>query len=503
MKASFVLPPCVRPDSLTGCVQSVLSQDWANLEVVLFRESRDARNPAQGLARDPRVVILDADGAESLPRLLNRAISRASGDALLFVADCVTFLPEFTASYLDRLSERPNLAWAYGPFQEAGDGRLCRVRDVRTDAYDYSEGAQIGPVRGIKRACLDAVGGYDEGLSHAFEYDLRLRTLERYEAVRVDEPLYSVWPRNDPGFMRPEMEHYRCYVRSAETPRPRSYLDYHAGEEREFRDACYRSLQRRGALLHGPPGPLACPHVASQAQPVTVVIPLWNREEYIGPALESVLQSRGCEFEVVVVDNGSTDRGPDIVEDYRRRGPVRLIRNDANNIARALNAGIRASSGKYVCQLDSDDLYTPDTLRLLVQYMEAHPNAALGVSYYDCIGPDGKPIPDRGVVRHLEYDPNNLLRTDGVGHARIWHRCVLERLGGFNEAHLGNYAEDYDLQLKLGERYELLRIPHVLYRYRMNHKKPGENIDYCERHAKKTRARREAVERRQRLTAGV
>ena len=97
----------------------------------------------------------------------------------------------------------------------------------------------------------------------------------------------------------------------------------------------------------------------------------------------------------------------------------------------------------------------------------------------------------------------NLLRTDGVGHARIWHRCALERLGGFDEDHLGNYAEDYDLQLKLSERYEVLRIPHVLYRYRMNHKKPGENIDYCERHAKKTRARREAVERRQRLTGRI
>lgn len=502
-RASFILPPFARPDGLAECVQSVLSQDWANLDVLLFRDPRDARNPAERLARDPRVVTVDADSDKSLPTLLNRAVSRASGDALFFVADCVTFVPEFAACYLDRLFEQPDTALAYGPFHEGGDGQLGRSRDVRTDAYDYSEGAQIGPVRGIKRACLDAVGGYDEGLSHAFEYDLRLRLLERYEAARVDAPLYSVRPCDHPDSTGPEMEHYRGYVRSAGPRRPRSYLDYHAAEEREFRDACYRSLQRRGAFLSAPPGPLACPHSSSEAQPVTVVIPLWNREEYIGPALESVLESTGCAFEVVVVDNGSTDRGPDIVKDYMSRGPVRLIRNDVNNIARALNAGIRASSGKYVCQLDSDDLYTPDTLRLLLQYMEAHPNAALGVSWYDCIGPDGEPIPDRGVVRHLEYDPNNLLRTDGVGHARIWHRCALERLGGFDENHLGNYAEDYDLQLKLSERYAVLRIPHVLYRYRMNHKKPGEDIDYSGRHAKKTYARRAAVERRQRLSRSV
>ena len=173
-RASFVLPPFAGPDDLAECVQSVLSQDWANLEVLLFRDLRDARNPAERLARDPRVAAVDADCAESLPRLLNRAISRASGDALFFAADCVRFVPEFTARYLDRLFERPDLAWAYGRFQEAGDGQSLHSRDVRTDAYDYSEGAQIGPVRGIKRACLDAVGGYDEGLSHAFEYDLRL-----------------------------------------------------------------------------------------------------------------------------------------------------------------------------------------------------------------------------------------------------------------------------------------------------------------------------------------
>jgi glycosyltransferase involved in cell wall biosynthesis len=227
-----------------------------------------------------------------------------------------------------------------------------------------------------------------------------------------------------------------------------------------------------------------------------VIIPLYNRAEYIGRAIESVLNGAWKDFEIIIVDNGSSDGSVGAVEKYLNEGNIMLLKIEVNNTAGALNLGIRHARGKYICQLDSDDLYTPETLGALYSYMESNPGSALGVSYYDCIGPDDQALAEYGVVRHPEYDRNNLIRTDGLGAARIWHRCVLEELGGFDEENLGSYGEDYDLALKISEKYDILRIPYVLYRYRMNHKRAEEKTDYLMRHAKKTFARRSAIMRR-------
>lgn len=498
-KASFIFSPRIGATELGLSVKSLLSQDGCELEIIHARGSESLDRASAANANPAVIVPVIFDPAMSLPHWLNGAVTRSSGDVLFFVADAVVFSQKFTRVWLDRLSERPGTALAYGCFEEALSGREARLREVRTDCYDFSEGSQIGPVRGVHRAAFDAAGGYDESLQYAFEYDLRLRLLEKGHPARIEQALYTVVPASTEKTGSLVDEHFRCYVRPDEAGRARSYLDYGDEEEQEFRDTCFRALRRHGALLTAPPERFNCRHAGPGHPSVTVVIPLWNREETIGPALQSVIQSNvPFDFEVLVVDNGSTDTGPDIVAHFAEHAPVRLLRNPENNIAGALNTAIRASNAKYICQLDSDDLYTPETLETLVSYMEAHPRAALGVSYYDCIGPDGAPIADRDVVRHLEYCPNNLMRTDGVGHARIWHRCVLEDLGGFDEQRLGNYAEDYDLQLKLCERYEILRIPHVLYHYRMNHKKPGETMDYEGRHEKKTLARRLAIERRKR-----
>jgi len=134
--------------------------------------------------------------------------------------------------------------------------------------------------------------------------------------------------------------------------------------------------------------------------------------------------------------------------------------------------------------------------------MQSHPGFALGVSYYDWIGPDDGVLEEYGIVKHEEYDRNNILRTEGVGAARIWRRSVLDEMGGFDETGLGSYAEDYDLVLRVSEKYDILRIPYVLYHYRINHKEDGEEADYVLRHEKKTRARKSAILRRRLINAG-
>jgi len=106
----------------------------------------------------------------------------------------------------------------------------------------------------------------------------------------------------------------------------------------------------------------------------------------------------------------------------------------------------------------------------MVDALESNPYAGLAISYYELMDEAGNPLKEFGVIRHLEYDRNNILRVEGAGAVRTWRKKVLFEMGLFDEENYGNYGEDYDMVLKVSEKYQVLRVHKVLYRYR---KHPG------------------------------
>lgn len=487
-KTTFILPVPNAFAGLNETLKSIFAQCGEEAQIICLVDSAVYSQTSESAARDcASVMFLESDfKSEHAGSILNRGIALSEGDAIFLITRPVILLPGFVINYIKYLYSKESIGYVYGNYtEERAQGEEAVI--AKTDNFDYSEASVIGPVHAIRREVFDAVGYYDSGLKYSFDYDLRLRIFERFEIARVEEPLYRViYAGENPGAKDPEYP-------------DRSYLYYTQEGEGEYREACYVSLKRRGAFLTQGLIPVHCGHIDTNAPQISVVIPLFNRAEYIGKAIESVLYGAWKDFEIIIIDNGSSDGSVGAVEKYLSEGNIVLLKNKVNNTAGALNLGLRHARGKYICQLDSDDLYTPETLGTLHSYMESNPDFALGVSYYDCVGPDDRILPERGIVRHTEYDRNNLLRTDGLGAARIWHRCVMEELGGFDEINLGSYAEDYDLALKVSERYGVLRIPHLLYHYRMNHKQAGEKADYIITHSKKTFARRSAVLRRQKI----
>lgn len=500
-RATYILFIYGDTDAALICLNSILDQSWPDKEIICYADEsvieKVSKHPGPSA---PSLILRDADFVSGhLPAILNECISISTGDALFFISDCVQLLPELTAGYMKLLFSGASAGYVYGSFTDQDPAGEKILLTTATDDYDYSESSQIGPVRAVKREVFQKVGVYDTRLKFSYEYDLRLRIFEEYKPVKSEKHLYSLIN----GYNRtPRFELMKpiyCYLPPKQNYFKESYLNYTEEKEKEFRDACIRSLERRGSLLTDSFHPLDCPHNDKGNPILSVLIPLYNRADYIGKAVDSVLNGTFQDYEIIAVDNGSADGSIEEVKKYTSNGNITLLHSDSKNTARALNLGLRHAKGKYICQLDSDDLYTPETLETLYSYMESNPDCALGVSYYDHIGPHGKTLQEFGIIKHLEYDRNNLLRTDGIGAARIWHRCVLEELGGFDEVNMGSYAEDYDLELKLSEKYRVLKIPHVLYHYRVYHKQADEEVDYTVRHQKKTFARKSAVLRRRQL----
>lgn len=487
IKPGFVILLTGPPGRLDETLRSVAGEAGENARIICILDEAYSQPAAEIIERSraPVTVIYSDLASEGPGGALNKAIPLSGGDAVFLITQAVTLPPGFAAACMEKLYSVDSVGFVYGSYiEEKGDGGEVLI-DARTDNYDFAESSRVGPVRAIKNEVFDTVGYYDPALKYAFDYDLRLRIFEKYDIAAIDGMAYRVLHNGD------ETSH--------DPTRPREpYTHYTPEKEAEFREACYASLKRRGAFLtrapeRAPEGELKDP----DGPEISVVIPLYNREKYIDRTIESVLESEWKSYEIIIVDNGSTDGSFEAASRYIGTGYVSVLRSEVSgNTASALNTGIRHARGKYICQLDSDDLYSPDALSIMYDYMESNPGFALGISYYDCIGPDGKVLEEYGIAKHEEYDRNNILRTDGVGAARIWRRAVLEDMNGFDEVNLGSYAEDYDLVLRVSEKYDILRIPRVLYHYRMEHKKAGEEAGYVLRHEKKTFARKYAIMRR-------
>lgn len=132
-----------------------------------------------------------------------------------------------------------------------------------------------------------------------------------------------------------------------------------------------------------------------QPPTLTVYMPLYNAERYVGAAIESILEQTFSDFELLVVDDGSTDGSAAVVESVRD-ARVRLIRQENRGCYPARNRAIAEARGRYLANMDADDLSLPTRFEKQIAYLEAHPEAVLvGTKTYECDMDDSVRLPRR------------------------------------------------------------------------------------------------------------
>ncbi|MBN1344121.1 MAG: glycosyltransferase [Phycisphaerae bacterium] len=192
---------------------------------------------------------------------------------------------------------------------------------------------------------------------------------------------------------------------------------------------------------------------------VSIVIPTYNRASLIGQTLDSVDRQTFRDFEVIVLDDGSTDRTPDLIR--ARHGPVRYLRQERRGAAAARNHALAEAQGELVAFLDSDDLWLPEFLEEVVSALNDAPNAALGYSDFRTIDAAGSVL--RG---HRKRQHGGNVVAPLFASIFIHTSCVVARrerileAGGFDEQL--EATEDYDLWLRLSLTYPFVSVPKPL-----------------------------------------
>jgi hypothetical protein len=201
---------------------------------------------------------------------------------------------------------------------------------------------------------------------------------------------------------------------------------------------------------------------------VSVVLPVWNGERYLRAAIESVLAQDFPDFELIVIDDGSTDGTAEILRSFTGE-PRLIVRTQPNaGIVGARNAGLRAAGAEFIAFLDADDIALPGRLSKQLAFLRAHPEVA-------AVGTAITHISAEGVVLRTQVFPSGARRTAAalrISCALAQPSVMLRReaalgVGGYRET-FRQGAEDYDLWLRLSERHAMDNLPEALTLYRIH-----------------------------------
>lgn len=209
---------------------------------------------------------------------------------------------------------------------------------------------------------------------------------------------------------------------------------------------------------------------------VSVLVPCYNHEKYIKECVESIVFQTYSNIELIVIDDGSSDSSPKLLQELAERYDFHLIIRKNKGLSESLNEGINLSGGKYICICASDDKYFLDKIQKQVDFMEKNPR--YGVCYTKAVR-----FYDNGRERALNnknYKQGNIFSellsqyfTIPAGSS-MFRKEVFSIVGLYDTSLL---VEDYDMFLRIAKVYEIGFLNEFLFYYRLHKTNTGINIE--------------------------
>tara|TARA_R110002072_G_scaffold534_8_gene4285 strand:+ start:36606 stop:37439 length:834 start_codon:yes stop_codon:yes gene_type:complete len=187
---------------------------------------------------------------------------------------------------------------------------------------------------------------------------------------------------------------------------------------------------------------------------ISVVIPTYNRKETIKRAMDSVLSQSYQNFELIIVDDGSTDETQEIINKFLPHEKIKVISIDNSGVSKARNIGIQNADSKWIAFLDSDDEWHTDKLTMQMKVIEDDPDAVL-IHTNEVWIRNGKHLKQKGI--HKKYGGfifDKCIPLCNISPSTsLIKKSVLEEVGMFDEKFV--VCEDYDLWLKISSKYKV------------------------------------------------
>ena len=198
---------------------------------------------------------------------------------------------------------------------------------------------------------------------------------------------------------------------------------------------------------------------------VSVILPAFNAAAHLGKAIDSILSQSFNDFELIIINDGSTDNTLEVLAKYGDPR-IKVITQENLGLPKALNQGLAIARGSYIARQDADDISLPTRLEKQVQFLDQNPEYGLIGTWSQIMTPAG--LTDR---QHLHPTSNGqiqvqLLMNNQFVHSSVMFRAsCLKTTGQYSEDPEHFPPEDYDLWLKIAKHFMVANLPEVLLQY--------------------------------------
>ena len=429
---------------IAQALESIYKQTYQDFEVVIVDDaSADETSDIIRKMKDSRTVIYRNSENLGLTKSLNIGLRLCRGEYIARMdADDVSYPQRFEkqVKFLDENPDGTALGcWCHridsnGEIHGAYDGRPTKSEDIK-------KGLLVGnciahPTAMIRRASLVDVGGYDEKYAYAQDHDLWLRLSEVGRIYNLEEYLVGLryWPENITA--KKSQQQDKC-----------SEL------------AIQEALQRRKGAELATAGKYH--EQESDWKPrFSIVMANYNNAKYIAEAIKSVMRQTFSDWELIIVEDCSTDNSLQIIDPYLDDKRIRIIRHERNRgYTAALKTGIEHVRAEHFGILDSDDCLTKTAVETMYLNHVSYPDCGLIYSQFAYCNEDLEPK-RIGYCAKIPADKTNLQVNVVSGFKTFKMRDYL-KTSGYDEDIL--YAEDKDIIYKMEEVTELKFVDQCLY----------------------------------------
>ncbi|MGE3549661.1 MAG: glycosyltransferase [Geobacter sp.] len=424
-----------------GAMQSILHQTYSDFEFIIIDDaSTDNTAVILDDVDDPRVRVFRNQSNIGLTRSLNKALKHSRGE---FVArmDADDFsVPhrfETQVTYLEKNKSIAVVGSSY--YMTDDDGVIKQLVDVITDAEAIKDDLirqnwfGHGSVM-MRKNCLESVGGYDEDFVYAQDYDLFLRLSEKFVVGNISDPLYF-WRKSLSGISQQKEQ-----------------------EQKYFADwARKKAFYRRSSA-----------NIQELTPLVSVIVPTYNRPDMLKGAIQSILDQTFLDFEIIAVN----DAGQDVSSVVRAFNSPKIFyhSHETNKgLAASRNTGIRTARGKYIAYLDDDDIFYPEHLATLVNFLQKNGES---VAYTDAYRAhqyrqeDGTyVVTERDVPYSFDFNFKDILVGNYIPVTCFMHdiQCIHE--AGYFDESLHSH-EEWDLWIRMTQKFPFHHIKNITCEFR-------------------------------------
>lgn len=198
---------------------------------------------------------------------------------------------------------------------------------------------------------------------------------------------------------------------------------------------------------------------------LSVIMSVFNGERYVKDTINSVLNQSFRDFEFIVINDGSTDKAPDIMKKFDDKR-LKIIDQKNRGLTKSLNTAIKMSKGKYIGRIDCGDIALKEKFEKQVRFLEEKEVCGVG-TWANLIDDEGKKIGELRYPTEHERIKKVILRYNPFVHpSMVFSRKLFDDIGLYDETF--RYSQDYDLALRAVGKFRIVNLPELLLNYRIS-----------------------------------